>query len=180
MDKRNEAADTRVRHSQFPGASAVSVAFRRDSDEEHKEPRFELPIPVGPNLVTGRGLALIRARVAGLEASIAAGLGELELEEAKRALRYWLTRQATAEPAPPPPEGEAGFGSRVRFRQGGVLRTIDIVGDDEAEPAAGRISFSAPLARALIGSGVGDLVDFAGRPEALEIVEVGPVDDGPA
>lgn len=154
----------------------MSVAFRRDSDEEHKEPKFELPIPVGPNLVTERGLALIRARVAQLEASIAAGPAEAELEEAKRALRYWLTRQATAEIAPPPPEGEAGFGSRVTFRQAGALRTLDIVGDDEAEPAAGRISFSAPLARALIGAGEGDLVDFAGRPEALEIVEVRPIE----
>ena len=153
----------------------MSVAFRRDSDEEHKEPRFEIPIPVGPNLVTERGLALIRARVAGLEASISSGLDETALEEAKRALRYWLTRQATAELAPPPPDGEAGFGSRVTFRQAGALRTLDIVGDDEAEPAAGRISFSAPLARALIGAGEGDLVDFAGRPESREVVEIAPI-----
>ena len=33
----------------------MSVAFRRESDEEHKEPRFELPIPAGPNLVTEDG-----------------------------------------------------------------------------------------------------------------------------
>ena len=46
----------------------MSVAFRRESDEEHLEPRFELPIPVGPNLVTRRGHALIVARNADLEA----------------------------------------------------------------------------------------------------------------
>ena len=40
----------------------MSVAFRRESDEEHKEPRFELPIPPGPNLVTARGLKLIFQR----------------------------------------------------------------------------------------------------------------------
>jgi transcription elongation GreA/GreB family factor len=153
----------------------LSVAFRRDSDEEHKEPRFELPIPVGPNLVTASGLAQIEARVAELEAFVAAGPGEAEVEEAKRALRYWHTRQATAQLAPPPPEGEAGFGSRVTFRQNDALRRIDIVGDDEADPAAGRISFSAPLARALIGACVGDLVDFAGRPDALEVVEITPI-----
>ena len=34
----------------------MSVAFRRESDEEHKEPKFEIPIPVGPNLVTAAGL----------------------------------------------------------------------------------------------------------------------------
>lgn len=150
----------------------MSVAFRRDSDEEHKEPRFELPIPVGPNLVTAGGLALIRSRVAELEALIAADPDEAALEEAKRALRYWNTRQATAELAPPPPPDEVGFGSRVGFRQDGAVRRIDIVGDDEADPAAGRISFSAPLARALIGACVGDLVDFAGRAEALEVVEI--------
>ncbi len=154
----------------------MSVAFRRDSDEEHKEPRFELPIPVGPNLVTAKGLALSEARVAGLEASVAAEPDAARLEELRRELRYWRTRLATAQLAPPPPPGEVGFGSRVGFRQDGALRRIDIVGDDEADPAAGRISFSAPLARALIGACVGDLVDFAGRAEALEVVEIAPIE----
>lgn len=153
----------------------MSVAFRRESDEEHKEPRFELPIPVGPNLVTANGLALIEARVAGLEALVAAEADEARLEAAKRELRYWRTRLATAQLAPPPPGDEVAFGSRVAFRHDGALRSIDIVGDDEADPGAGRISFSAPLARALIGAGAGDLVDFAGKAEALEVVEVGPI-----
>ena len=154
----------------------MSVAFRRDSDEEHKEPRFELPIPVGPNLVTANGLAQIEARVAELEALVAAETDEAGLAEAKRALRYWHTRQATAQLAPPPPAGEVGFGCRVAFRRDGAMRRIDIVGDDEADPAAGRIAFSAPLARALTGACVGDLVDFAGRAEALEVVEIAPIE----
>jgi transcription elongation GreA/GreB family factor len=153
----------------------VSVAFRRESDEEHKEPKFEIPIPVGPNLVTANGLALIEARVAELEAFVAGEPAEAELEPAKRDLRYWRTRLATARLAPPPPADEVAFGSRVAFRQDGALRQIDIVGDDEADPAAGRIAFSAPLARALIGAGAGDRVDFAGRPEALEVVDLGPI-----
>ena len=45
----------------------MSVAFRRESDEEHLEPKFELPVPPGPNFVTPAGLALIEARVAELE-----------------------------------------------------------------------------------------------------------------
>ena len=45
----------------------MSVAFRRESDEEHKEPKFELPLPPGPNLVTPRGLALIEAKVVELQ-----------------------------------------------------------------------------------------------------------------
>jgi transcription elongation GreA/GreB family factor len=148
----------------------VSVAFRRDSDEEHLEPKFELPIPVGPNLVTAAGLALVHARVAALEALVATESDEARREEAKRDLRYWRTRQATAELAPPPPDDEVAFGSRVTFRLRGALRTIDIVGDDEADPANGRIAFSAPLARALTGGGPGDLADFGGEAEAIEIV----------
>ena len=157
----------------------MSVAFRRESDEEQKEPKFELPIPVGPNLVTRNGLAQTAARVAELEAAVAAataGQDEARLEEAKRDLRYWRTRLATAQLAPPPPDDEVGFGSRVSFRHRGALRTIDIVGDDEADPSAGRIAFSAPLARAMMGSSVGDLVDFAGEEEAIEILEVAPVE----
>jgi transcription elongation GreA/GreB family factor len=152
----------------------VSVAFRRESDEEHKEPRFEIPLPPGPNIVTARGLALIAARVEALEAEVSGEVEELRLAEAKRELRYWRTRLATASLAPPPPADEAAFGSRVTFRLGGEERTLDIVGDDEADPAQGRIAFSAPLARALIGAGQGELVDFAGREEAIEIVAVAP------
>ena len=50
----------------------MSVAFRRDSDEEHLEPKFELPIPLGPNLVTARGLELLETKVAELEAALPA------------------------------------------------------------------------------------------------------------
>jgi transcription elongation GreA/GreB family factor len=153
----------------------VSVAFRRESDEEHKEPRFELPIPLGPNLVTANGLAQAQARASELESRVAGERDEAKLEEARRELRYWRTRVATAQLAPPPPEDEVGFGSRVGFLHNGVLRRIDIVGDDEADPSAGRISFSAPLARALIGAFLGDRVDFGGRSEALEVVEIGPI-----
>jgi transcription elongation GreA/GreB family factor len=150
----------------------MSVAFRRESDEEHKEPRFELPIPVGPNLVTAAGLKATENRVAELEAAIAAEEDADRLAEKQRDLRYWLTRLATAELAPPPPEGEAALGSRVEFRLNGDLRVIDIVGHDEADPANGKIAFSAPLARALIGAGPGDFSDFGGEEDAIEIVSV--------
>ncbi|OJV33393.1 GreA/GreB family elongation factor [Sphingomonas sp. 67-36] len=149
----------------------MSVAFRRESDEEHKEPRFELPIPPGPNLVTPRGRALIDERIAELEAA-QEGADEARREEIARDLRYWRTRRVTAIPAPPPPADEAAFGSRVRFTLDGAERTIEIVGDDEADPAAGRIAFSAPLARALIGAGEGDMLSFAGRADAIEVLAV--------
>jgi len=153
----------------------MSVAFRRESDEEHKEPRFELPIPPGPNLVTAAGLKQAGEKVAELEAKVAAETEELALADAQRSLRYWRTRLATAELAPPPPEDEAAFGSRVAFRLNGAERTILIVGDDEADPAAGKIAFSAPLARALIGAGPGDVADFGGKTDAIEVLSVGPI-----
>lgn len=150
----------------------MSVAFRRDSDEEHREPRFELPIPAGPNLVTPAGLAQAEARVASFEAKAANESDETLLAEAQRSLRYWRTRLATAQLVPPPPADEVAFGSRVTFRLKGAERTLDIVGDDEADPASGRIAFSAPLARALIGTGVGDFADFGGETDAIEIIHI--------
>ncbi|UVO50455.1 GreA/GreB family elongation factor [Sphingomonas sp. SUN019] len=148
----------------------MSVAFRRESDEEHKEPRFELPIPAGPNLVTAAGLALIDERIAALGAEEPAD--DIRRDEIARELRYWNTRHATAVLAPTPPADEVAFGSVVRIRLDGAARTIAIVGDDEADPAADRIAFSAPLARALIGAGEGDTLDFAGRDGAIEVLGI--------
>lgn len=150
----------------------MSVAFRRESDEEHKEPRPELPIPVGPNLVTERGLRLIVEKVAALEAALPAAVGEEATAAIRRDLRYWHVRRATAQVTPFTGDDEAAFGARVRFRQDGRERSVDIVGDDEAEPAAGRIAFTAPLARALIGTGAGDRADFAGKADALDVLSV--------
>jgi transcription elongation GreA/GreB family factor len=151
----------------------VSVAFRRESDEEHLEPKFELPIPPGPNLVTPRGLALIEARVAELEPKVAAMAEGEALTEAKRDLRYWRQRLATAQIAPAPPADEVGFGSKVSIRLNGKARALQIVGEDEAHPAAGLLALSAPLAQALIGAGAGDLLPFGGREDAIEVVSIG-------
>lgn len=152
----------------------VSVAFRRESDEEHKEPRFELPIPPGPNYVTARGRALIGAKVVEWEDKLAGAVDEAEREAISRDLRYWQTRQITAVLAPSPPADEIAFGSRLLVRLGGVERVLEIVGDDEADPAQGRIAFSAPLARALIGAGEGDYVMFGAGVEVLALLEPVP------
>jgi len=148
----------------------LSVAFRRESDEEHLEPKFELPIPTGPNWVTPRGLELIEAKVAEWNAAVAAAADDDARKKAKRDLAYWNTRLSTARLAEPPAEGAVGIGSRVTFRLNGKERTIEIVGHDEADPAQGKIAFSAPLAKAMIGAEVGDLLDFAGAEEAIEVL----------
>ncbi|MEO5866583.1 MAG: GreA/GreB family elongation factor [Sphingomonas sp.] len=156
----------------------MSVAFRRESDEEHKEPRFELPLPPGPNLVTARGLALIEAKEAALAAAIDAEQGDDAREALRRELRYWNTRRTTAIIAPPPPSDEVAFGSHVTFRLNGADRTVTLVGSDEADPATGRLPFTAPLSAAMIGASAGDTLDFNGTPDAIEIVALGIPDAG--
>ena len=155
----------------------MSVAFRRESDEEHKEPKFELPLPPGPNLVTARGLALIEAKAGAREAAVAAERDDEARAALKRELRYWNTRRTTAQVAPAPEQGVAGIGSRVRIRLNGKERAIDLVGHDEADPAADRLSFQAPLAQALIGAEEGERVDFGGRAQAIEIVGIETIPD---
>lgn len=150
----------------------MSVAFRRESDDEHLEPKFELPIPAGPNLVTERGAALIAARVEALEAELAGLSDETEIKRVKRDLRYWRTRQATAQVMPQPDGSAVAFGSTVTFRMGGKERRVTLVGDDEADPAAGLLSFTAPLSRALMDGEVGDEIDFGGKPGAIEVLAV--------
>lgn len=150
----------------------MSVAFRRDSDEEHLEPRFELPIPRGPNPVTPRGLVGIEERVSTLEAERRDADDDETTKRLARDLRYWRARLATAELAPIANGHQVSFGSRVRFLHTGRSRTLDIVGHDEADLARDRIAFSAPLARALIGSTAGEAIPFAGQEDALEIVAV--------
>jgi len=157
------------------GRGRVSVAFRRDGDEEHLEPKFEVPIPPGPNWVTPAGLAQIGAQVEHLGAQIATLSDEVALNAARRDLRYWQARLASAEVQPPAQGDVAGFGCNVAFKLNGKQRQIAIVGHDEADPAAGRLSFTAPLCRALMGACVGERVDFNGQDEALEVIAISPI-----
>jgi len=150
----------------------MSVAFRRESDEEHLEPKFELPIPAGPNLVTARGLALIAERKAELEARLEQTQDQAVAAELQRDLRYWDTRQITAELAPLPVGDRVEFGTQVSILLNGKARTFRIVGDDEADPAAGLISFKAPLSRAMLGAEVGDVVPFGDVVDAIEVREI--------
>lgn len=161
------------------GEEAVSVAFRRESDDEHMEPKFELPIPPGPNLVTARGLRLIREEVAALEAADLTGLDEEAVKKLRRTLRYWRARLATAQVQPVSAGDVVAFGTRVTYRMGGSEKRVAIVGHDEADPNEGRISFTSPLARAMIGAEAGECVDFAVKADAIEIMGIEVVaDDG--
>ena len=145
----------------------MSVAFPRESDEEHLEPKFELPIPPGPNLVTQRGLDLINARVAELEARLSEPLEEEARKKLQRDARYWHSRRATAQLAPAATGEEVAIGTRVTYQRDGAARTIEIVGHDESDPNTHRIAFTAPLVRAMLGSVEGDEVTLPGGPAIL-------------
>ncbi len=129
----------------------------------------ERPVPPGPNPVTPAGLAAIRAEIARLGAALSA----LPAQDPARAtlardLRYWRAREANAELVPPlaVSPGRVVFGAQVTLaRDNGSTQVWRIVGEDEAAPARGLISWRAPLAEALLGAEPGDEIDPGpGRP----------------
>jgi transcription elongation GreA/GreB family factor len=150
----------------------MSVAFRRESDEEHKEPRFELPIPPGPNLVTKRGYSLIKARTEDLEAAVASVSSDEERAELQRDLRYWRARLATAQIAPAATGDAVAFGTRVTIEQGSDVRTLTIVGHDEADPAGGLVAFASPIAQAIMGAEPGETVEAPGGDNAIRLISI--------
>ena len=152
----------------------MSVAFRRDSDEEHREPRFELPMPPGPNLVTQRGYDLIKARTEGLETAVTSAASDEQRAELQRDLRYWRKRVATAQIAPVPNGHAVAFGTRVTIEQGGKRRTLTIVGHDEADPTSDLIAFASPLARALMGAEADDEISVPNSVDAVRVISIEP------
>lgn len=121
------------------------------------------PLSEHPNLVTERGLALIEeAAEAARQAygGAQAAADRSALAAAGRELRYWSARRASAQVTIPRPDIDTvQFGNAVTIvRDDGREQTFRIVGEDEADPSKGSISYIAPLARALLGKRVGDVV----------------------
>jgi transcription elongation GreA/GreB family factor len=152
----------------------MSRAFVRESDgDETPEILPDRPISPHPNWVTAEGLALIDAEISRLAAALASAREDKQaLATISRDRRYWTARRATAEVVPPPGQlRTVAFGSTVRIaRDDGRTLTYRIVGEDEADPAEGTLAYVSPLARALAGRSVGDVVTV-GRGEA-EIVAI--------
>jgi transcription elongation GreA/GreB family factor len=161
----------------------MSRAFVKEDDGSRPEALPGIQVSTAPNLVTARGLRRIEARIAEIEAGLADGPDEAATARLRRDLRYWQLRHATARlTAPDPADPAVQFGSRVTYRTGeGDTRTVVLVGEDEADPAAGRIPYPAPVARALIGAVPGQSVTLTlrGAPVELEVltVDVPPDED---
>ena len=138
----------------------MSRAFVKDLEDAVEE-LPDRPISPHPNLVTAEGLARIEAKVARLQqehAAAHAANDRAALARAARDLRYWTARRASAQLVPEPSDrSKVHFGATVSIvRDGGRRQTFRIVGEDEADPAHGSVSYASPLARALLGKSVGD------------------------
>ena len=151
----------------------MSRAFVKETEDLEDLP--DRPISELPNDVTVEGLNRIEQSLAAAEAALAAAqsTGDRAAEaSARRDLRYWSARRATAKVAPAPADNSVvRLGHTVTVvREGDRRQTFRIVGEDEADPAKGTISHASPLARALFGKTIGDVVAIAGgEAEILEI-----------
>ena len=143
----------------------MSVAFTKEEDYEAAAAHLpDLPVSPHPNLVTPEGLAQIEARLAQARLAYAsAQVGDVmadrtALARATRDLRYWSARRGSAQLAPRDPDRPgAQFGDTVTFsRDDGRVQRFRIVGEDEADPKAGAISYVSPLARRLLGREPGE------------------------
>ncbi|WP_262269706.1 MULTISPECIES: transcription elongation factor GreA [Microvirga] len=153
----------------------MSRAFVRET--EGGEAFEDLPDRmISPHhLVTPSGLAQMDAEIESLHKRLAeaqAADDKAEVARLNRDLRYWSARRASSEVVPPPTDtAHVRFGARVTFeREDGRRQTYRIVGEDEADPAKGSLSYVSPLAQALMGKEIGDVVPI-GQTTA-EIVEI--------
>ncbi|MCG9916218.1 MAG: transcription elongation factor GreA [Phenylobacterium sp.] len=145
----------------------MSVAFTREEDYESQAADLpDRPISPHPNLVTATGLAAIEAQLALARAAYTAAQQQggvsgdrTAMARATRDLRYWSARRGSAQLTEPTLEPDkVQFGRTVDLeREDGRRQTFRIVGEDEAEPGQGSVSYVSPIARALMGRSVGEL-----------------------
>jgi len=159
----------------------MAVAFTKEESAETASETLlpDRAISPHPNLVTEAGLKALElqvreARNAYEAASAIEDVNERRRQQANplRDLRYFVERVRTAQLVPAPASAEiVAFGSTVTFsRDDGRVQTYRIVGEDEADPKTGSISYVAPVARLLMGKAVGDIV--AVGDQELEVIRI--------
>lgn len=160
----------------------MSVAFtKEDSAETASETLLpDRPISQHPNFVTEAGLQALERQLHEAQQAYEAAQTIEDVNERRRQgalplrdIRYFAARVRTAQVMPAPTSAATvAFGSTVTFtRDDGRVHTYRIVGEDEADPKAGMISFVSPVAKRLMGKTVGDVVDVSGQ--EIEIVAIG-------
>jgi len=159
----------------------LSVAFTKEESAETASETLlpDRPISPHPNLVTDAGLKALEVKLAEAREAYEAAQHLEDVNERRRQaaiplreVRYLSERVRTAQLVPAPGSKDlVAFGSTVTFsRDDGRVQTYRIVGEDEADPKAGSISFASPVARSLMGKAVGDVVTSAGH--ELEITAI--------
>lgn len=146
----------------------MSRAFVREDDAGGPgEELPDRPVSAHPNYVTPQGLAALEREVATLEerrlellAREDDPVAREELRHVDRDLRYYTTRRESAIVVDPAtqPHDEVAFGAAVTVTGEDGERTYTIVGEDEADLDAFKVSYVSPLAQALMGARVGDRV----------------------
>ena len=159
----------------------MSVAFTKEESAETAAETLlpDRPISPHPNLVTQAGLKALTRQLEDARAAYEAAQTTEDVNERRRLsaiplrdVRYFSELMRTAQLVPDAASSDVvAFGSTVTFsRPDGRVQTYRIVGEDEADPKAGSISFASPVAKLLMGKAVGDVVG-SGRQE-LEIVAI--------
>jgi transcription elongation GreA/GreB family factor len=159
----------------------LSVAFaKEDSAETASETQLpDRPISPHPNLVTETGLNALQCQLQQAQDAYEAAQKIDDLNERRRQAalplrdaRYLAARLRTAQVMPHPSSTEiVAFGSTVTFSRGdGRVQKYRIVGEDEADPKAGSISFVSPVAKVMMGKSVGDVIETSGQ--EIEIVAI--------
>ncbi|HTM79664.1 transcription elongation factor GreA [Asticcacaulis sp.] len=158
----------------------MSVAFTRDEDHEAAAANLpDRPVSPHPNLVTPEGLSQLETAFAEAKAAYTAaqtsGLineDRTAMARATRDLRYYTARLGSAQRIDPVTAPDrVVFGCTVTIeRDDGRIQTFRIVGEDEADPNKGSVSYVSPLARALLGKETGDEVQLAGA--SVEIIAI--------
>jgi transcription elongation GreA/GreB family factor len=152
----------------------MSRAFVKEADDT-VEDLPDRAISRHRNFVTPEGFAAMDEAIARFEEAHRKASSVQDAHAAAaamRELRYWRARHASAEVVRPPVwVATAAFGTTVTLRrEDGREQTFKIVGEDEANPAHGTISYVSPLAQAVMRCGPGDTVEIAGR--KAEILDV--------
>jgi len=167
---------------QFDRIFDLSVAFTKEESAETAAETLlpDRPISPHPNLVTEAGLQALQRQLQDAREAYEAAQAIEDVNEKRRQsavplrdARYLTERLRTAQVVPAPASTDTvAFGSTVTFsRADGRVQTYRIVGEDEADPKAGTISFVAPVAKSLMGKAVGDVVGSG--VQEIEILSIG-------
>ena len=162
----------------------MSRAFVKEANDNLPSDELpERPQSPHPNYVTSTGLAQLHARVHALQqerdelAVHDDPMSVTRLLEVKRDLRYFQGRveRAILVDSSGQPKDEVHFGAEVEMiHPAGSRTTFRIVGEDEADVLAGKLSWASPLGKALIGLKVGDGFSWvrAGEAQDMEIAAI--------